>query len=456
MKILFYIEPITELNFPKMKSSWVDFTRLFIDSLDKSSEKIDSAVVVGDGLENEASSLGKRLIVLNHTQFVPEIGKSAMEVVEKFYKNQSSSKIKKLSKYLRNKLEDFIPDVCISFSSSLLLKEAFPGTPILHFELGLFSRAPFPQTGFLDPLGMFQNSFLAKNKDLIQRYETTEKDLEVINLIRNRFIKELDINPFRNYLEKRLEKFKGTVLVVLQCPNYYAFDLNSDFKDPYDLLIQTLETVPDQIAVICTDHPQHPVISNETNEFLQQKYKNYFWMKEFQQYYYPTAYLMEFCDVIVSVSSTVGLQSLLWKKHLIVPGNSQLNIISDGDNLNQIENLVKKEWNNIAKEKVLAWNLTRYSIPFYLLLKKGVLLNSLKKAIKLHLDPNKFFAKTYIDIDEIINFYKKCKIDLSVKELKPNPIKELNKELEELNKELEERNKELEKKEEEDEDEDKE
>lgn len=435
MNILFYIEPITELNRPRMKHPWVYFTNLFIQSLENSCENNQFAIVTGDGLEIEASGLGKRLVILKHTQFVPVLGNSALEVVEQFYKNKSSPGIKDLSKNLKKQLKDFIPDVCISFSASLLIKEAFPGIPILHFELGLFSRPPFPRTGFLDPLGMFQNCFLAQNKDDIQKYEPKPEDLEVIKLIRERFIRELEVNPFRDYLEEKLDKFKGTVLVILQPPYHYAFDLNTDYKDPYDLLIQTLDTVSENVAVICTDHPQHPIISDETNEFLQKKYKNFIWMNEFQLYQYPTAYIMEFADVIVTVSSTVGLQSLLWKKHLIVPGKSQLNIISDGESLKDIENLVNKEWNNTGKENVLAWNLTRYTIPFELLLKKGVLLNSLKKAIIYNAYPNKFFEETYIDINEIIEFYRTCNVDLSVQELKLDPLKKLR--LENINLQLE-------------------
>ena len=58
---------------------------------------------------------------------------------------------------------NFRPDLIYTFMSEVpFLKKIFPNVPVLHQEVGIFSRFPFPVSYFIDPFGTFSNGFLSK------------------------------------------------------------------------------------------------------------------------------------------------------------------------------------------------------------------------------------------------------------------------------------------------------
>lgn len=411
MKILFYVEPLTERERPAWKKSWINFVEQAITSIRKDQPSTEFYCVVGDGLEVIASNQLKdcKIVCINHCELVPKFGSNALAVATNWYRGASLDQLERMGNLVKSRISPFIPDICITFSSAQYIQSAFPNLPILYFEHGLFSRNPFPVTAYLDPIGMYKNSHLYINEKKNRNYLPKKSDRRVLSVVRETYLPYISAaNPFAEILKKRLEGYRAVVLVALQFSQFYAYDAHAFFADQYDLLVQTLASVSSDVAVIAAEHPEHHLLSKETLDYLGNKYSNLVWMEEFRAYSSASQYLIEFSDVVVTVSSSVGLQSLLWKKKLIILGDSHLNLIADAHDFENLNTLLDSPWPEY-KENFLAWNLTRYTIPFEFLFHKGIFLEKINKVIECARLGNydKFFDEPFADTDEIQCFYSR-------------------------------------------------
>ena len=383
MRVLFYVEPLTERDAPTWKRAWVDFVRMMVDALQAQGAQPECACIVGDGLHDYAKEqLGDcRLSVINHTDLVPRFGSSALEIALHWYRGAGQPALQSMAQLVHERVGAYVPDVCISFSPAPFLKTAF-GVPVLHFEHGMVSRTPFPATAYLDAEGMFQAGAFAKAANEFRSAIVTHEEAVVCASARQIVDAIAQVNPLAHALAARLQGFAGTVLVALQFSQYYAYDAHAAFSDQYDLVIQTLTRVPPDVAVLVVEHPQYPVLSNDTLHYLQQRFPNFVWLPEFRRYAGTAQYLMQFSDVVVTVSSSVGLQTLLWKRALVVAGHSHLDAIADSHDLADCARLAGDHAWPAWKEAALAWQLTRYTIPFDLLFgANGCLVERLRGAL---------------------------------------------------------------------------
>ncbi len=411
MKILFYVEPLIEKESPTWKRGWIDVVSRIINSLRCDIHSSHSFfTLIGDGLEAYAHKKLQDcpIAIIQYTELIPQFGKSALEVSLMWYKRRESPGVlDRMAQLVLSKLGDFQPDLCISFSPAPFLKQAFSGVPVIHFELGIFSRPPFPMTCYLDPLGMFLSSCLIRFRKEILNFIANEEELSLVKGIREDFLSFIgDHNPFSDLLKERLGQFKSSVLLVLQFSQFYGYDAHARFPEQYDFLVQTLESVPPDVAVIVVEHPEHLVLRKEVVSYLKEKYPNFIWDPQFRNVYSASHFLLEFSDAVITVSSSVGLQSLLWKKPLIVIGHSHLDLVSDSNRMESLQELLNAEW-PISKENVLAWLLTRYYLPFEWLLKGRHFEEKLSTLSKSGAESFHFNSiESFSPITEIKEFYR--------------------------------------------------
>lgn len=412
MNVLFYVEPLTERENPIGKRPWIRFVSMMTSSLcGKDIVGHSFFVLIGEALESEARKQLKNcgVAAITHTELVPRFGRSALEVSLKWYqRKESPGMLNQMAHLVVDKLGEFQPDVCITFSPAPFLSQAFPKAPIFHFELGMVSRPPFPMTAYLDPLGMFKESCLIRFKQEIQRYVTVDEEQALVQKIRDVYLSYLsECNPFSKLLKERLANFRASVLLALQFSQFYGYDAHARFPDQYDLLVQTLAAVPQDVAVIAVEHPEHPVLDDGVFSYLGERYSNFVWDPQFRTVYSTSHYLMEFVNAVVTVSSSVGLQSLLWKKPLIVIGSSHLDLIADAHGFDRLSDVLSAGWPK-HKENTLAWLLTRYYMPFDCLFKDGVLEAKLASMVNTGNDLFKFESLLpFAPLEKIAAYYER-------------------------------------------------
>ncbi len=377
MRILFYIEPLVERENPVWKKVWLAHfakqisTALVSEGLDEK----DLAFVVPSALVATAQSVLPNIVIssIDQTELIPRFGSSALAVASKWYlKEASLSALSDMANLVSDRLGNFTPTLCLTFSPAPFLKHAWPNAHVLHMEYGLVSRLPFPETLYFDPRGMFSESILAVYKDDLESWNPPSESRALLADLRGRFAasKSLDANPVASIVSQAIEPFDSAVLLALQFSNFYAYDANATFTDQYDLLVHSLASLPSNVALIVCEHPEYPVLRPETVEYLRERYPNFIWHPLFRQVYGVSHYLMPFIQGVITVSSSVGLQALLWKKNLAVVGRGHLSAIADTHDPGALPKFLGTQWSE-QRERTLCWLLSNQHLPFKYLLNSG-------------------------------------------------------------------------------------
>ncbi len=385
MDVLFYVEPLIEREDPFWKRWWIShFVNKITHSLLKEGSKLNEiACIVPSSLFAfaKAELPNIRIESVDQTELVPKFGGSSLEIASKWYLDSAETySLELMAKLVKSRLQLFEPTVCITFSPAPFIKVAYPDVSLLHMECGIVSRLPYPETVYFDPMGMFSKSVLARYSTHIKSWNPPAEGFNLLSEIRSRLHQEANSknNPVRQIVKDSLLPFDSSVLLALQFSNFYAYDANADFKDQYDLLVHVLENLPKSIGVIVSEHPEHPVLQENVIQYLRQKYSNFIWHPIFRRLYSSSHYIMPFVDGVVTVTSSVGLQSLIWEKPLAVIGSGHLSAIADSHSIQDFSQILLRDKVD-SKDNVLLWLLLNQHLPFQSLLNTGCISKYLKR-----------------------------------------------------------------------------
>ncbi|GAS84703.1 capsular polysaccharide export protein, LipB/KpsS family [Paenibacillus amylolyticus] len=364
MNILFYVEPLIELEKPYFKKGWLTgVCDTILTSLSNPAHNITLVLneALSFGFENranvEAITLFQRELLnqgaynqldLLISWYWASYGEEQLE----YYKDLFSEKLSKLSS---------APDVILTFSPVPFLMALFPETLILHIEYSLFSRKPFIETWYFDPIGMNGGAYLNKYWNSLQaQFQVEDIEYDKVKEFKAKVQNLLTIkSPFKEQLAPYKEKFDKLILLPLQFSRYYLFDGLTHYRSQFDYLLDVLEKVPAHTGVIVTTHPEFSILSKDMIEFLQKNYSNFIYDQTFEEYYASSQYLLAEVDAVVTVSSSVGLQTILWDKELITLGKDFLDFIAQGKNIERLDDLSKRT----DTDKLLYWIMTHYAVP---------------------------------------------------------------------------------------------
>ncbi|TEW52314.1 HAD family hydrolase [Psychromonas algicola] len=258
-------------------------------------------------------------------------------IASKWYTGEYSDKDKKAMEELCKKsLGTFIPDVIICYESNApYLKSLFPNAAFLNSMLGALSRAPFPELGCFDPCGIYKDSYIRKFKNELINLKVTEKQLERLTALRSTYADFIDrYNPIKS--DDIRGNYKKVILVPLQVSKYFAFDdnlpENSDIKCQLDLVRYILKRVDPSIGIYVTFHAADKNFIIQTEfEKLQLEYSNLLYNSKIQKIRWCSQWILPYVDAVATVSSSVGLQAVFWRKPLFSIGNSHLATFNAGE-----------------------------------------------------------------------------------------------------------------------------
>jgi len=414
MKILFYCDPWFDIS-DKPK-----FQLLFLNSfLDYNVRNLCGygSLVVGDNVE--AKAICSDIILstglkdkYNFIEFIAieqrelkSIFDSFREYSETQYKMEYGSKLSALNDIIRSKLGDFNPDIIIPTSSTARgLKYLYPNTPILFNENGIFARAPYPTSLYFDCSSGMDESFLLRYKKEIQSFEIGDKEKNFLSEIRNFFDGHLKpFNRFEQIVANLRKKFSILTLLPLQVFHSPMFVTQGGcaFKDQIDYLEYVLNAVGEDVGVIVTEHSLDKILVYEPIvTYFRSKYTNFVYLSASGIYPNSSQFLLRLVDGVITVSSTVGLQALLYQKPLFIASKtSYLNAFSDGSDLSDVGNFIKEKRYK-DKDGALYYLLTRYYVLGRYYENSKWFYNFLKRSIKKFSDGVDFNFYDKIDEEE--------------------------------------------------------
>ncbi len=410
MNILFYVLPVVERQEPRHKTSWVEKVGAYADLLSKSGAgRYRFACAVGDTLYDYARSKIKNceIIRIPHSAIIPALAKNALEYTIKVHQAGDAVFLHRVAEAHAKFLGREKYDLCISFTSVPFMKELYPDIAVLHTETAVFRKPPFPHTVYLDPAGMYDQASLPRMENLAA-YAPSAAEEKLLAAIQDHHMPAARPDSGQQAILGAITKgFRKTVLLALDLPNHYPFNSCSAFDDPYDLVLNALESLPENFLLIVAPHPKLSTLSGDAIAYFSGKYKNFYWGERIARKISSYTFLFN-ADVVATVTSTVGLHAVLWEKPLIVLGKSQLNGYAQSFSFAEAEAAAALRL-PASRRKSLAWVLTRYAIPVDLLYQADILERCINRAVQCRSgqknDLAAYYAEPFYDVDGLTDFY---------------------------------------------------
>ena len=390
MNILFYIEPLIFHSNPFYYGSWMRTDLNFIRLIYGQSRDGDFRIVLNKPLADRCLQMGipqENVISIEQFDLRNIFNCANMDIIKKFHhKKFTKTESNQLKDLYKEKCGDFEPDIILSWSPISFFESIFPDAVLMHKENGPLSRLPYPYTTYFDPLGMYEHSMLGVFHKELQAKKANKKDLEFLCQLTAPYEKILLAkNPF-DYLIKNLRsRFDKLLLLPLQTSHTIYFDINGPFQTQGEFLFDVIENTPEDTAIIVTTHDLGSQVGDRFHEELLHYFmnvkKNVIIDNHIQAVHYATQYLLPFVDVCVGVSSSVSVQSLLWKTPLVTFGHSHLSYFSSAPDLQTFWKLSKEEVTYF--EGALAWMFQHYFLlDTYAVRDKGWVYDFFRRAVQ--------------------------------------------------------------------------
>jgi predicted HAD superfamily hydrolase len=349
--LLYYLEPHVELNdslfrFATLRSHILPE----IKGLKEYKPSLKVKIIVGEHVAKECLDQkldlhGAELIVLKDAK-INKVVNGYYKASEIWYNNNyNAEQLNSQVHLIKNSLGDFIPDATLTYESAApFLKSAYPDAVHFNTMFGMFSRAPFPAFGILDPCGLYKHSFQSRFQTEIQNYEIAEDEQEVLRLLRQIAIKSLAQNmPLKHFIESVREQFDKTLLLACQIDGYFAYNECTEFVNQFEMVNHVLSQTPENYGVIVTEHGYKRQISKEQVFELKNKYRNFIYFDNFNEdkIPFPSQFMIPYLDGVLSVSSSIAYQSALWQKPFCALGQSQMNVLSVSNSISDFMDYLK-------------------------------------------------------------------------------------------------------------------
>lgn len=399
MNILFYVEPLIEMGMPSMKDIWANrWGKAMIACL----KDENCYIAMSDATaEKYNSEFGEHIIVFSQSELLKPFTHGYIEASSIWYfHSYSDTQMQYYISLMQSKFEEIVFDIIITWTQVPFFKVMYPDACIFHMEYSIFSRMPFPETMYLDPCGLYENNFLNRFKCSIENIHLGTNDKQLLTQLRQMCIESFEYsNIFLDDFIALRKKYKFLVLLPLQFSQYYGFYCLTNYTNQFDYLTGCLEKIPDDIGVVFTMHPDRPTLDYDAILYIQKKYNNAIFLENSQKIYAASQWMMPLIDGVITVSSSLGLQTLLFNKKLFAIGHDNMKYIADCSNLDNMYDVLESPMKD--KDAFLWFLLTKYAIPAEILFTGEWLSKFLLKSKRRDIDEN--FFDCIENSDDIVN-----------------------------------------------------
>lgn len=241
MKILVYVEPWIERNFPRWKTIWlINVILPTLKSMIKSNAniKFETVFLIGDAQSvnmNDILSIDNSRVEVISQKELKNVSPNYLDAtIKQHFDNFTDLEMQKMMNICIKYIGDFKPDLIYSFMTHVpFLKKLFPETLVLHQEVGMISRKPYPTTYYFDPFGTFSYGYIGRFKKELLKLELDDKKKYFLKEFRKIFI-DGAIKKNQFFSKEKILKgktFDYLVLLPLQIEPYFSFNGYVNFED---------------------------------------------------------------------------------------------------------------------------------------------------------------------------------------------------------------------------------
>ncbi len=353
MRILYYLEPYAELGKPLFRLATVR------SHLDRETQRLLEYRALGAQIgmlcsHHVASAVRREGLLANVQLFtltqaeLRSVYPDYLEASSRWYNRDfASSELSRMVELCRKSLGGFEPDVIVCCESNApFLETLFPRALILHNSLGIFSRSPYPETSALDPFGVGKDAFLRKFAARIRDVQLDENERARLERLKQSYqLAQLEHSPL--HAAHVRGKFERVVLLPLQVSQYFMFDENCpvDLRggSQLDFVRYVLTRVDPAIGVYVTLHTgDEALFTGEAIAELRARFPNFLFSEQVQRMRWVSQHVLPHVDAVVTVSSSVGLQAMVWDLPVVALGRSHVTGVAASEALEDLPSLLQQ------------------------------------------------------------------------------------------------------------------
>ncbi|MGO3338675.1 HAD-IA family hydrolase [Psychrobacter sp.] len=369
---------------------------------------------------NRSHSGDIKFIVVEMTDqfFLENVSKD----IEKELYLGNSDYVNKLSEWFLLKLNGNSFDCVIGWETPInFIEKSLPKATVISEMPGFLSRVPYPELYTFDTYGLFKDSQITTT-DFKVDSNIVHQANELLELVRHQGAQTINkITPFSRAFLDPDDQYKCIHLMPLQVLGQYAFDVDSSYNSLSAQIIDTLQKLPSNHGLVITKYVAGGFdggIDNDTISYIKEQYPNLIYFPIFELLDNVSQYLLPNVDTVITLSSSIGVQALLFNKPLIALNSIYFSKIADYD---CIESFLKDfQLGGLLLESIsqkhdnkLKWILSYHQPLAKLLLHDSEFLSSLIFS-KVRKDGKSFFE---IFPDYISAFKRSFKCDKAIKDI---------------------------------------
>lgn len=383
MRVLFFVEPLVMHGRPFHYWAWLGIYADMCRAL--RAVGWESRVVVNEALATRAlAPLGsgthhaqrgqglapEEVVVLPQTAIRRLFEVPNVAILEAMRSGRDEASTLAYAALIREALHGFEPDVMMSLTPAPQLEAAFPGALLLATETAAYSRSPFPMCIFFDPRGLWAGSVPAREAAALRARRPSDDEAALATTFRRRFQSFFDATtPFAE-LERELRAQSPRVgFLPLQFGGESGFDLNAPFRNQGEYLFHVLEQLPRDVGLIVVEHPTAhfigDVIDEETQTFLRARYPHVRFI-DFRSAEAAGQYLLHHADFVISVSSSLAIQAMFFRRPVVSVGRSHLARWAEFAGIEALPPADAPLAADATLEPLLAWLVSHYFVPIEL------------------------------------------------------------------------------------------
>ncbi|MCU1750289.1 HAD family hydrolase [Pseudomonas sp. 6D_7.1_Bac1] len=264
---------------------------------------------------------------------------------------------------------DMEPDIIIVWESpSSYLQDIYPNARIIYQMPGFFSRAPFASMVAFDT-GLLGNCSIAP----LQSVSVAE--IEALDVLRSQEVRFLgSITPTQASINELKQRFRRVILLPLQIDGYFMIDAVLARRSQFDVLLDTLNHMPSDHALVVTNYwsgqTRSTVLTEHNIRYLRSRFPNFAYFEHFNKTPSVSQLLVPDMDGVITISSSVGYQAAFWQKPLLVMGKSHISSFATATGWAEFFGQVN-EGLTIARDKRIITTLRSRHLPAKMLADEG-------------------------------------------------------------------------------------
>lgn len=318
------------------------------------------------------------------------------------YKNQDRNFVDRIKNLLAPKLSSSYDAILIWENPVPFLEELFPEALVVHQMPGAFSRAPFPATTTFDVDGLYRDGAIHKHSYEIIDHSSLHKS-ETLKHFRDNIKNVYGKLPPLYEAELKKHSFENLALLPLQVSNHYAFISDTPYASQIDLLHDALANTPENVGLVATQYVSpkisDTVLNTQTYPLLKASWPNLIYSSEFDKTQTISQHLLPQVSKVITCSSSVGMQAMLWSRNLDILGETFLSNYSDS-------HLANLELNaQTARDNLMSFLLERHQVMSTRIVHDGKFLSDLLCALIEKKRANAQGIDKFVKLDSIDNSY---------------------------------------------------